>query len=100
MLDYVVAKLHEKAEQAVRNSHQDAERRIAAYLIDQTAHRVPRDAETWAALSQAELADYLALTPETFCRKINKFRRLGWISGNGNEYVVTKPDALRDLLGR
>lgn len=52
-----------------------------------------------AGLSQAELADYLALTPETFCRKVSKFRQLGWISGNGNNYVVRRPEALRDVAG-
>jgi len=99
LLNYLVAKLHEKTEYAVRNSHQDAERRIAAYLIDRSGARPPRNGSPDVTLSQAELADYLALTPETFCRKVNKFRQLGWISGSGNEYVITQPDALRDLIG-
>lgn len=98
LLGYVVARLHQKAVQSVRNSHQDAERRIAAYLIDEAENRMPRHPEARTALSQAELADYLALTPETFCRKINKFRQLGLISGTGNEYVITRPGALRGLL--
>lgn len=98
LLGYVVAKLHENSVQSVRNSHQDAEGRIAAFLIDEAGNRRPRRRSVRSALSQAELADYLALTPETFCRKINKFRQLGLISGSGNEYIITQPDALRDLI--
>lgn len=100
LLNYLVVKLHEKTGHAARNSHQDAETRIAAYLISQANARPPCSGTRDAALSQAELADYLALTPETFCRKVNKFRHLGWIGGSGNEYVIKRRDALQDLLDR
>jgi len=100
LLNHVVASLHEKTAHAVRNGHQDAEQRIAAYLIEQSGDRPPENGSRDASLSQAELADYLALTPETFCRKVNKFRQLGWIGGRGNEYIIKREEALKELLNR
>lgn len=99
VLNHVVSKLHEKAIHAVQTGHYDAEQKIAAYLInrDNGSGRRERDAKS---LSQAELADYLSLTPETFCRKLSKFRQLGWIGGRGNEYTVKRQDALQRLLDR
>lgn len=98
LLNYVVEKLNEKTVHALRTGHYDAEQRIAAYLIHQGGHAASGECESSKVLSQAELADYLALTPETFCRKVSKFRRLGWIGGNGNQYVIKHHDALRELL--
>lgn len=98
LLDYVISKVQEKTAHAVRTGHYDAEQKIAAYLISRPDGKSRgHNAE---ALSQAELADYLALTPETFCRKVSKFRQLGWIAGRGNEYTVKRQDALQRLLER
>lgn len=97
VLDYIVEKLNEKTAHAVQTGHYDAEQRIAAYLIDHAGETPPGQSAN-STLSQADLADYLALTPETFCRKVSKFRRLGWIEGSGNEYIVKQRDALRELL--
>jgi len=99
LLDYVISKVHERTTHAVRTGHYDAEQKIAAYLISHS-DEVSRQGQGADALSQAELADYLALTPETFCRKVSKFRQLGWIAGRGNEYTVKRQDALRRLLDR
>jgi len=100
LVNYLVSSLHEKTAHAVRNGHQDAEQRIAAFLIEQQSDRPPSNGSRETSLSQAELADYLALTPETFCRKVNKFRQLGWIGGRGNEYVIKRREALKELLDR
>lgn len=98
LLDYLVDRLNEKSVHAVRTGHYDAEQRIAAYLINEADSGAHRGNRIDKSLSQADLADYLALTPETFCRKVSKFRRLGWIGGSGNEYVIKERDALRGLL--
>jgi CRP/FNR family transcriptional regulator len=97
LLDYLVEKLDEKSAHALQTGHYDAEQRIAAYLIKQS-RRAASANRGRKMLSQADVAEYLALTPETFCRKVNKFRQLGWIEGSGNEYVVKKHEALRELL--
>lgn len=98
LINYVVAKYYEKSFQGVRTSHYDAEQRLAAYLMDGCKGRSQRGCRRHVVMSQADLADYLALTPETLCRKIGKFRKLGWIDGRGNEYVIKKPTALQQLL--
>lgn len=99
LLSEVISKLHEKSAHAVQTGHYDAEQKIAAYLINHRNGQSLRKEEP-GALSQAELADYLALTPETFCRKVSKFRQLGWIGGRGNEYTVKEQAELRRLLER
>lgn len=98
LLNYVIDKYYEKTSQAVRTSHYDAEQRLAAYLMDGCKGRPQRGCRRHVVMSQADLADYLALTPETLCRKMSKFRKLGWIDGRGNEYVIKKPTALQQLL--
>lgn len=98
LLNYVIAKYQETSCHAVHTGHYDAERRLAAYLIDNCHGRELRGRRNSATLSQADLADYLALTPETLCRKVSKFRKLGWIGGRGSEYVIKKPAALQNLL--
>ena len=97
LMSYMVSKLHEKVTHAVQTGHYDAEQKIAAYLINGGSGT---KAGKTKSLSQAELADYLSLTPETFCRKVSKFRQLGWIAGRGNEYTVKRHDALQSLLER
>lgn len=97
LMGYVVSKLREKVTHAVQTGHYDAEQKIAAYLINGGSGPEARETRS---LSQAELADYLSLTPETFCRKVSKFRQLGWIAGRGNEYTVKRRDALESLLER
>lgn len=98
LLNYVVLKLQEKSSHAVQTGHYDAEQRLASYLIEHCGDRPLRDCRQGMVVSQADLADYLALTPETLCRKVGKFRKLGWIGGHGNDYVIKKPAALQSLL--
>jgi len=97
LLQYVIASLFQKSSHAVHTGHYDAEQRLAAYLVNHCDHPL-RNAETAGGISQADLADYLALTPETLCRKVSKFRKMGWIGGRGNDYVIKKPAALQELL--
>jgi CRP-like cAMP-binding protein len=98
LLNYVVMKLQEKSSHAVQTGHYDAEQRLASYLIENCGDRPLRGCRQGVVVSQADLADYLALTPETLCRKVSKFRKLGWIGGRGNDYVIRKPAALQQLL--
>lgn len=98
LLNQVVDKYHDKSSHAVHTGHYDAEQRLAAYLIENCAGRPLRGCRQNTMMSQADLADYLALTPETLCRKVSKFRKLGWIGGRGSEYVIKKPAALQGLL--
>lgn len=98
LLNFVIAKYHEKSSHAVHTGHYDAEQKLAAYLIERCAGRPLRGCRQSAVMSQADLADYLALTPETLCRKVSKFRKLGWIGGRGNEYIIKRPAALQNLL--
>jgi CRP-like cAMP-binding protein len=81
-----------------RPGHYDAEQRLASYLIENCGDRSLSGCRQGVVVSQADLADYLALTPETLCRKVSKFRKLGWIGGRGNDYVIKKPAALQQLL--
>jgi CRP/FNR family transcriptional regulator len=99
LLETVIAQLQEKSVHAVRVGHYNAEQRIAAYLMDHCADRAS-SSDPIKAPSQADLASYLGLTPETFCRKVGKFRRLGWIEGTGNDCVIKQHDSLQRLLGR
>lgn len=98
LLNDVVYRYHEKSSHAVHTGHYDAEQKLAAYLIENCGNTPARGCRQHAAISQADLADYLSLTPETLCRKVGKFRKLGWIGGRGNEYIIKRPAALRDLL--
>lgn len=98
LLNYVVVKLQEQSSHAVQTGHYDAEQRLASYLIDRCGDYPLRGCRQGLVVSQADLADYLALTPETLCRKVSKFRKLGWIGGRGNDYVIKKPAALQQLL--
>lgn len=100
LLNYLVARYQEALSRLVRSGHYDAEQRLAAYLIDHCAGLPRRECRQNAVMSQAELADYLALSPETLCRKVSKFRKLGWVGGRGNEYIVRQPAALQHLLDR
>lgn len=100
LLNYVIARYHDKSTHAVHTGHYDAEQRLAAYLIDNCGGRPLRGCRQQANMSQADLADYLALTPETLSRKVSKFRKLGWIGGRGSEYVIKKPAALQGLLNQ
>ncbi|MGA8262702.1 MAG: Crp/Fnr family transcriptional regulator [Arenicellales bacterium] len=99
LLNHVISKLREEVTHAVQTGHYDAEQKIAAYLISRENGSASKAGET-KSLSQAELADYLSLTPETFCRKVSKFRQLGWIDGRGNDYTVREHEALQRLLER
>lgn len=98
LLNDVVSRYHDKSSHAVHTGHYDAEQKLAAYLIENCKNIGPRGCRQHAAISQADLADYLSLTPETLCRKVGKFRKLGWIGGRGNEYIIKQPAALRELL--
>ncbi|MDZ7840552.1 MAG: Crp/Fnr family transcriptional regulator [Gammaproteobacteria bacterium] len=98
LLSYVIGKYHDKSTHAVQTGHYDAEQRLASYLIENCGDRPLRGCRQGLVVSQADLADYLALTPETLCRKVSKFRKLGWIGGRGNDYVIMKPAALQQLL--
>lgn len=100
LLSYVIGKYHDKSTHAVHTGHYDAEQRLAAYLIGHCEGKPSRGCRQHTRMSQADLADYLALTPETLSRKVSKFRKLGWIGGRGSEYVIKRPAALQSLLNQ
>lgn len=94
-------RLSRRAELAVRQMSdlctRTAEQRVAAYLLegyegDGHAHSVPDGPH-----SRADLASYLAITPETLSRILQRFRRLGLIEKLDGELLVRQPESLAPM---
>jgi CRP/FNR family transcriptional regulator len=94
-------RLSRRAETAVQQMSdlctRTAEQRVAAYLLEYdegegSAYRVPDGPH-----SRADLASFLAVTPETLSRILQRFRRLGLIEKVGTELLIRQPESLAGM---
>lgn len=92
-----------RTEDIVRNlARYDSSQKAAALLLSlaETQGRVtPEGKEIALAVSRAELASTMAMTPETFSRRLSEFRDRGWIDSRGYRHIrLLDEEALRGLL--
>ncbi|QCJ41832.1 Crp/Fnr family transcriptional regulator [Bacillus sp. S3] len=80
----------DEAEKAIERFHtQDAEKRIASYLIDLVHKTHPKLSpenkaiEITLPMSKRDLASYIGMTQETLSRRLSSFQELGWIEQTG-----------------
>lgn len=92
-----------RTEDIIRNlSRYDSRQKAAALLLmlaDTQGKATPGGIEIHLAVSRAELATMMAMTPETFSRRLSEFREAGWVEAEGYRYLrLVDPDALRQVL--
>jgi CRP-like cAMP-binding protein len=69
-------------------SRNGAVARVAAFIAS-TLRKLARDERGYAfPIPQVDIADYLALTPETVCRALRRLRELGLIDFPGQDHLV------------
>lgn len=71
-----------------RLSSQDAEKRIASYLVDLVntsieAPYIDGPLEVKLPMSKKDLASYIGMSQETLSRRLSSFQELGWIQQTG-----------------
>ncbi len=71
----------------------NAEQRAAALLLEQFGGQSNRRGP-----KQTDMANMLAISPETLCRLLAKFRRSGWIANNDGQVVIVDPSGLHSVL--
>lgn len=77
-----------------------AEQRIAAFLLEQRrASAAERELLNGRAPRQTDLARMLAVSPETLCRLIGKFKQRGWVSTKKGCIEVRDAASLHTVLG-
>jgi CRP/FNR family nitrogen fixation transcriptional regulator len=68
---------------------QTASERIAAFLLDM-ARRQNREDSVNLPMPRSDIADYLALTPETVCRVFKHLREEGFIDFTSSRHVAIR----------
>jgi CRP/FNR family nitrogen fixation transcriptional regulator len=68
---------------------QTAIERIAAFLLDM-ARRQSREDSVNLPMPRSDIADYLALTPETVCRVFKHLREEGFIDFTSSRHVAIR----------
>jgi CRP-like cAMP-binding protein len=58
-------------------------------FADRTSRRGPK---------QTDMANMLAISPETLCRLLAKFRRSGWIANSDGQVIIVDPKGLHSVL--
>lgn len=71
----------------------NAEQRAATLLLEQFAEPGKRRGP-----KQTDMANLLAISPETLCRLLAKFRRSGWIANNDGQVVIVDRRGLHSVL--
>ena len=71
----------------------NAEQRAAALLLEQFSGQSNRRGP-----KQTDMANLLAISPETLCRLLAKFRRSGWIANSDGQVIIVDPRGLHSVL--
>ncbi|CAH0345790.1 Crp/Fnr family transcriptional regulator [Bacillus sp. CECT 9360] len=88
ILETFSKRLNEAEKTIERFSSQDAEKRIASYLIDLSNSLTVTPSfdepfEVNLPMSKKDLASYIGMTQETLSRRLSSFQELGWIGQTG-----------------
>jgi len=89
----VSAQVGSLTDRLVRFVTLNAEQRAAALLLTQFANRSNRRGP-----KQTDMANMLAISPETLCRLLAKFRRSGWIANDDGQVVIVDERGLHSVL--
>jgi len=73
-----------------RTSVDDAQTRLARYLLEYTA--------VLPATTQKQIASQIGLTPETVSRIVRRFKERGWVEVHARKIVIVDAKGLRSLL--
>ena len=100
MLAVMSRRLHQLVGQIRSVSLQNAEQRVASYLLENYDPAEPERAVGRIPPRRSELASMLGLTTETLCRVVANFRRRGWIGTSERDIVIQEPMALNTILAK
>ncbi len=79
--------------------HKDAERRLAAWLLQSCEAVGERQGRVALKERKRDIAAQLAITPETLSRMMRQLNRKGWIEVQGYQVQVLDLPALREFAG-
>ncbi len=91
----VSARVDELTDRLLRFASLNAEQRTAALLLEQFDNREERRGP-----KQTDMANMLAISPETLCRLLAKFRRSGWIANVDGHVSIVNRQGLHSVLPR
>lgn len=95
MLETLSERLGDTESQVSSITGEDAERRIAGYLL-QLAAELGRDRFRLPS-TKKDVASYLGVTPETLSRRLARFEAAGWLAQHGGLIELLDAEALRAL---
>lgn len=96
MLETLSARLGSTEQQLSSHAGEDAEHRVAHYLLD-LAEAQGRST-LHLPIAKKDIASYLGLTPETLSRRLAQFEEAGWIALHPKRRVdLLDPDALASV---
>ena len=80
----------------------NADQRLASFLLGgpEAASAEETDSARRLPGRRRDLANLLAMTPETLCRVMGRFRRSGWIEENSGYVTITAREQLHSLLAQ
>lgn len=93
ILETMSKRLNEAEKMIERFSSQDAEKRMASYLVD-LVHAEPQPlpsgspVEVTLPMSKKDLASYIGMTQETLSRRLTSFQERGWIRQTGQRKLT------------
>ncbi len=89
ILEVFSSRLNEAEKAIERFNSQDAEKRVASYLIELVnAGDKKKPAEVTLPMSKKDLASYLGMTQETLSRRLSSFQDQGWVEQIGQRKLL------------
>lgn len=93
ILEEFSKRLNEAEKTIERLSLQDAEKRIASYIVElieatKQSHRVEFPLELTLPMSKKDIASYIGTTKETLSRRLSVFQENGWITLKGQRNMT------------
>ncbi|HJV16928.1 MAG TPA: Crp/Fnr family transcriptional regulator [Bacillales bacterium] len=104
ILEEISKRLNEAEKTIERLSLQDAEKRLASYLVELIKNSGKDEAMSLPInillpMSKKDLASYIGTTKETLSRRLSSFQENGWISLTGQRNItIHNFDALLELI--
>jgi CRP-like cAMP-binding protein len=103
LLEALSQRLYQAVDRIEHLSLNNAAQRLVAYMLDLSPHRaenlIDSPVNILLPVPISVLAGQLAMTPETLSRQLQRFRRVGLLSGRGRELVLQDITALCNLVG-
>lgn len=91
-------RLKEAEKTIERLNTQDAEKRLASYLIEHSRESVHGGRELSLAMSKKDLASFIGVSQETLSRRLTVFEENGWITQVGQRKIkIQNYDKLRKI---